>query len=357
MMPLRSEHLRSSFGCLRRRMLPAALGPLLFVATSGGPAAAAATDAAGQVAEKVKTAAGDSAAEVVARVNGRPILRRDFDLSVQIQFRGRSPANVGLKELQAVREKVLDRLIENELLYQKALKTEGPAPDKDVDAEYRKIRESFPSPAGFSNALEENGVSETDFKDQIRRTLVVTHFVDRQVVGDVRITDEDAKRYYDQNPAEVVRREAVRLRQIVVRVPPDASMEDRAKARQKIEAIFKEVRAGGDFAVLARRYSEGPEASNGGDAGWLIKGKGPPSIERVAFTLAPGQTSDVIESRRGFHIIQVIEKRPEGPIPFDEAREKIRARLASRERQDKIRAYVDQLKEQARVERSLPAAS
>ncbi|PYT14803.1 MAG: hypothetical protein DMF51_07805 [Acidobacteria bacterium] len=89
----------------------------------------------------------------------------------------------------------------------------------------------------------------------------------------------------------------------------------------------------------------------------LIKGKGPPAIERVAFTLQPGQTSDVIESRRGFHIIQVTEKRPEGPIPLDQAKEKIRARLAARERQDKIRAYVDQLREQARVERLLPAAS
>ena len=63
----------------------------------------------------------------------------------------------------------------------------------------------------------------------------------------------------------------------------------------------------------------------------------------------------MIESRRGFHIIQVTEKRPEGPIPYEQAKDKIRARLAERERRDKIRAYVDQLKEQARVERLLPA--
>ena len=351
-MPLQPHHAPCTFGFPRRRLAPPALGALLFVAAWGGCAADA-----GQAAGKAKPAAGDPAAEVVARVNGRPILRRHFDLSVQIQFHGRRPANVGLKELQAAREKVLERLIENELLYQKAIKTEGPAPDKDVDLEYQKIRESFPSPGDFSKALQENGVSETGFKDQIRRTLVVMRFVDREVAGDVTIADEDVRRYYDQNPSEVTRREAVGLRQIVVRLPADASPEARAQARQKIEAILKEVRSGGDFAVLARRYSEGPEASRGGDAGLLIKGKGPPAIERVAFTLQPGQSSDVIESRRGFHIIQVTERRPEGPIPFDQAKEKIRARLAARERQEKIRAYVDQLKEQARVERFLPAAS
>ena len=341
-----------SFGFPRSRLAPAALGALLFVAAWGGSAAAA-----DQAAGKAKSAAGVPAADVVARVNGRPILRRDFDLSVQIQFRGRRPANVGLKELQASREKVLERLIENELLYQKAIKTEGPPPDKDVEHEYQSIRESFPSAGDFSKALQENRVSETEFKDQVRRTLLVMRFVDRQVVGDVKISDEDVRRYYDQNPSEVTRREAVGLRQIVVHLPPDASVEARAQAREKIEAILKEVRSGGDFAVLARRYSDGPEASRGGDAGLLIKGKGPPAIERVAFTLQPGQTSDVIESRRGFHIIQVTEKRPEGPIPLDQAKEKIRARLAARERQDKIRAYVDQLREQARVERLLPAAS
>ncbi|PYT14804.1 MAG: hypothetical protein DMF51_07810 [Acidobacteria bacterium] len=224
-----------SFGFPRRRLAPAALGALLFVAAWGG------------------SAAGVPAADVVARVNGRPILRRDFDLSVQIQFRGRRPANVGLKELQASREKVLERLIENELLYQKAIKTEGPPPDKDVEHEYQSIRESFPSAGDFSKALQENRVSETEFKDQVRRTLLVMRFVDRQVVGDVKISDEDVRRYYDQNPSEVTRREAVGLRQIVVHLPPDASVEARAQAREKIEAILKEVRSGGDFAVLARR--------------------------------------------------------------------------------------------------------
>jgi len=339
-----------------RRLAPAALGALLLVALPGGPTAAADSAPVEQPGGKTK-AAGESAADVVARVNGRPILRRDFDLAVQIQFRSRRPSNVGLKELQVARAKVLEHLIENELLYQKASKTDGTAPDKDVDLEYQKIKDSFPSVGDFSGALKENGVSEAEFKSQIRRTLVVTRFVEQVVLADVRITDDDVKRYYDQNPKEMTRHEAVGLRQIVVHVAPDASVEGRALARQKIEEILKEVRAGGDFAVLARRYSEGPEASKGGDAGILIKGKGPPAIEQVAFTMQPGQISDVIESRRGFHIIQVTEKRPEGTIPFDQAKEKIRALLAARERQDKIRAYVDQLKEQARVERNLPAVS
>ena len=302
--------------------------------------------------------AGDSRADVVAKVNGRPILRRDFEFAVQLQFRGRRAGNVGLKELQAVREKVLERLIENELLYQKAARADAAVPDVQVEDEFRKMRDSFPSAGEFTDALRENGVGEAEFREQLKRTLIVTRFVDRELVGVLEATEEEARRYYDQNPAEMARPEAVRLSQIVVRLAPGgAAQAERTAARQKIEAILKEIRAGEDFAQLARRHSEGAEAAAGGDAGLLIKGKGPPAIERVAFSLQPGQVSDVIESRLGLHIIKVGERRPEGPAPFAEVKEAIRARLLARERKERIRAYVERLKEQARVERHLPSAS
>jgi len=300
--------------------------------------------------------AGVGRAEIVAKVNGRPILRRDFELAVQLQFRGRR-AGGGLKELQAVREKVLERLIENELLYQKAAKADATVPDGLIEEEFGRMRDSFPSAAEFADVLRENGVSETEFREQLKRTLIVTRFVNGEITGGLAATDEDVRRYYDQNPAEMVRPEAVRLSQIVVRLTPAATQAQRTAARQKIEAILKEVRAGGDFAQLARRHSEGAEAAAGGDAGLLIKGKGPPAIERVAFSLQPGLASDVIESRLGLHIIKVGERRPEGPAPFDEVKEAIRARLLAREREARIRTYVDRLKEQAKVERHLPSAS
>ena len=295
-------------------------------------------------------------ADSVAKVNGRPILRRDFEAAVQLQFRGRRAGQDGLKELQAVREKVLERLIENELLYQKASKADAAVPEERIEAEFKTMRDGFPSASEFADVLKETGVTETEIKEQLRRTLIVTRFVDREVMTGLEVTDEEVRAYYDQSPAEMVRPEAVRLSQIMVRVGPSASQAERAVARQKIEAILKEVRAGEDFARLARRHSEGAEAAAGGDAGLLIRGKGPPAIEKVAFSLEPGMVSDVIESRLGLHIIKVGSRRPEGPIPFEDAQKAIRARLLARGREARIRAYVDRLKEQAKVERNLPSA-
>lgn len=303
------------------------------------------------------TATVEAPADAVAHVNGRPILRRDFEAAVQLQFRGRRAGQDGLKDLQAVREKVLERLIENELIYQKASKADAAVPEDQIEAEFKRLRDGFPSAEEFANVLRETGVTEAELKGQLRRTLIVTRFVDREVLAGLEVKDDEVRRYYDQNPAEMVRPEAVRLSQIMVRVPPSASQAARAAARQKIEAILKEIRAGEDFATLARRHSEGPEAASGGDAGLLLKGKGPPAIEKVAFTLEPGTASDIIESRLGLHIIKVASRRPAGPIPFEEAKEAIRARLMAREREARIHTYVDRLKEQAKVERSLPSAS
>jgi len=302
-------------------------------------------------------AAAEAPADAVARVNGRPILRRDFEAAVQLQFRGRRAGRDGLGDLNAVREQVLERLIESELLYQKASKADASVPEDQIEAEFKKLRDGFSSASEFAGVLKETGVTESELKAQLRRTLIVTRFVDREVLAGLEVKDEEIRRYYDQNPTEMVRAEAVPLKQIMVRVSPSASPGARAAARQKIEAILKEVRAGEDFATLARRHSEGPEASSGGDAGLLIKGKGPPAIEKVAFSLEPGTVSDIIESRLGLHIIKVGPRRPGGPIPFEDAREGIRARLMARGREARIRDYVGRLKEQAKVERSLPAAS
>jgi peptidyl-prolyl cis-trans isomerase C len=296
-------------------------------------------------------------ADSVAKVNGRPILRRDFEAAVQLQFRGRRAGRDGLKDLQTVREKVLEQLIDNELLYQKASKADAAVPEEKIEAEFKTLRDGFPSASEFADVLKATGVSEAEIKEQLRRTLIVTRFVDREVLAGLEVTDEEVRRYYDQNPAEMVRPEAVRLTQIMVRVGPQASQAERATARQKIEAILKEIRAGEDFAQLARRHSEGAEAAKGGDAGLLIRGKGPPAIEKVAFSLEPGTASDVIESRYGLHIIKVGSRRPEGPIPFEDAKATIRTRLLARGREARIRAYVDRLKEQAKVERNLPSAS
>lgn len=299
----------------------------------------------------VAPASAATAVDAVARVNGRDILRRDFNLAVQLQFQGRA-AGIGLAELRGVRDKVLERLIDSELLHQRAARAGVEVAEPEVAAEIGRLREAFGSEESFASALKENGVGEVEFRDQVRRSLVVTRFVEQKVVGDVRVEEAELRRYYEQNPGEMVRPERVRVRQILIQAAPD-SAPARAAARQKIEAILKELKAGGSFADLARKHSDGPEAGRGGDAGWLTRRSAPPPIERAVFQLQAGETSDVVETRAGFHLLRVEERQREGPIPFEEVKEAIRAKMLARERDAKLRDYVTGLREKARIERLL----
>ncbi len=249
--------------------------------------------------------------DVVGRVNGQAILRRDFELAVQIHFAGRRPANVRLTELQAVREKVLDKLIDSELLHQSAVKSSVAVPEADVDAELKRMQQHVGTPGDFAKLLGENQVTEAEFREQLRRSLRVRRFVDREVVGAVAVTDEEVKRYYDQNPNEMKLPERVRVSQIMVRAPAGASSQARAEGRER--------------------------------------------IEEAAFRLKPGETSDVLETRLGYHIIRVGEHRTEGPTPFEDAKKTIVAKLTAQQREEKIHAYVAALREKARIERRLPA--
>jgi peptidyl-prolyl cis-trans isomerase C len=298
------------------------------------------------------TAAAPRPDSPVAKVNGSPLLRRDFDLTVQMLFRKRGAGERSHADLESVRQAALDILIDNELLYQKAKEAGITVTDAEAKEEAARLKAALGPPETAAAFLKEIGATEADLVAQVRRTISVGRFVDQKVAASIAVGEKEARAWYDAHPEAMTRPETSHIRQIVVRVAPDAPPATRAAARQKVEEILKSLRGGEDFATLARRHSDGPEAERGGDVGWVgAGGSALPAVERAAMSLKPGQTSDILETRRGFHIVQVIERRPAGPVQFEEARERIVARLKDEERQTRVKAYVGTLRAGARIEK------
>ena len=321
--------------------LAAAAGSTAPAATSAAPASAA-----------PKAPSSSAGAGVVARVNGAPILRRDFDLAVQVEFRRRGPDARRHTDLQAVRAAVLDTLVDNELLYQKASQSKITVTDAEAQKEVQKLKQSLGTADEAAAFMKSAGLSDKDLADQVRRSLVVKRFAEKEVTGQVTVTDAQAKAWYDSHPDEVKRPEAVHISQIVVQVPPGADAATRANARQKIEAILQELRSGKDFKEMARLHSDGPEAKHDGDSGWVWQGGGAlPAVEHAALQLKPGETTDVVESLRGFHIIKAIARRPAGPVPFEEMHDRLVTRLQNEAREARLRDYLAGLHKNARIEK------
>jgi peptidyl-prolyl cis-trans isomerase D len=172
----------------------------------------------------------------------------------------------------------------------------------------------------------------------------IRYFVlsDKDVAGRVTVDASDLQNYYRANPNQFTTQERARARHILIKTPPlgpggkpDQKAVDEARA--KATDILKQIRAGGDFAELAKKYSQDGSASSGGELGWAIRGGWVAEFEKVAFGQAPGQISDVVQSPFGFHIIQTEEREPARVKPLSEVKDQIEPIV----RADKAGALLD----------------
>lgn len=190
---------------------------------------------------------------------------------------------------------------------------------KPTDAELKAFFEA-------NKARYENSIPE---KRQIR------YFVlnDKDAEAKVNVDPADVARYYNEHQAEYRLPDKVRVRHILIKTPapgPDGKMDQKAvdEARAKAESILKQVKAGGNFAELAKKNSQDPgSADKGGELGWIEKGQTVPEFEKTAFAQNPGQISDLVQSSFGFHIIQTEEKQTAGVKPLSEVRASIEEAL------------------------------
>jgi peptidyl-prolyl cis-trans isomerase D len=148
------------------------------------------------------------------------------------------------------------------------------------------------------------------------------------LAGNQEVSPEEMKAYYQDHEQEFTRSEQVRARHILIEVDEEASDEEVKKARQEIEEAATRLEQGADFAQLAREISEAPSADQGGDLGWFGRNSMVEAFEEAAFALEPGEISDPVRTKFGFHLIQVIERREEGVEPFKQVEDDIRTRLA-----------------------------
>lgn len=313
-----------------------------------------ATYAAKEKEAKDKAAQGESATpKVVASVNGVKISGAEFDREVgryeqQMAMMGQSPNPEQLKE---IKEKVLNGLIDRELLYQQAEKQGIKVDKKEVDERMSALQKRFPKEEDFKKTLERLGLTEAGLRSQFEKELAIKEMLDKKFAGKLTVTEQEMKKFYDENPDYFKTPERVRASHILIKVDPNASEADKAKAHQKIEDIQKKVNKGEDFAALAKQYSECPSSAKGGDLDYFQHGQMVKPFEDAAFALKVGQVSDIVETQFGYHLIKVTDKKDAGQISFDEAKEKIKPFLEQQKMAEQVNQYVAQLKQTAKIEK------
>ncbi len=217
------------------------------------------------------------------------------------------------------------------------LKALHPA-DEELKAFYERNK------ATYNNSIPE--------KRQIKYVVVDS----AKLAAATTVTDQDLQAYYDQHREEYRVPEQVKVSHILIKSPlpaPGAKVDEKAiaDARTKAEGVLKELKAGGDFAKLAEKYSDDPgSAKSGGDLGWIGRGRTVPEFEKAAFSLGKGQTSDLVKSSYGFHIIHVEDKQDAHLKTLAEVKSEIEEKVKQQKVARATEAAANALLSQARTD-------
>ena len=187
-----------------------------------------------------------------------------------------------------------------------------------------------------------------------KRQLKYVVFDTTKLVTQTQVTQQDFQSYYDQHRDEYRVPEQVNVRHILIKSPlpgPDGKIDPKAldAARAKAQDVLKQVKAGGNFADLAKKYSDDPgSAKNGGSLGFIGKGRTVPEFEKAAFSLPKGGTSDLVQSSYGFHIIHVDDKQDAHLKSVDEIKSQVEPLIKQQKAGQAAQAAAAQLLSQAR---------
>lgn len=331
----------------------------LILGALGGPGASAAraAEANTRPADKIKELFGDA---VVVRGKGWEIKRSELDtalISVKAMAAGRNQS-IPPERVNAFERQVLDDLIALQLLLGKA-----------TEADKTKGKEQFAK--SFQKFKTDAKLTDAEFDEKLNPQLRVQGLsreqwekkrVDQATVGivleremKVSVSDDDVKKFYDENPAKFEEPEMVRASHILLSTRDQGTgvelTSDKKEAKRKLAGdLLKRARAGEDFAQLAKEYSEDPGSKDKGGEYKFPRGQMVPEFESAAFSLGTNQISDIVTTQFGYHIIKLSEKLPARKVELAKVTDELKEGLKQQEIQKQLPDFIAKLKKEANVE-------
>jgi peptidyl-prolyl cis-trans isomerase SurA len=352
--------------------------------------------AAGQVAAADPAVApgppvsGQVVEEIVTRVNSQIITRSEFLRSkdqLRDDVKQQDPANAD--KLYAEREKdVLRDLVDQQLLLEKA-KDLGITGDTDLVKRLDQMRKEMKleTMEELEKAATAQGYSYEDFKQNMRNQIITQKVIGEEVGTHLSMTKEEEQQFYDEHKSEMEQPESIKLTEILIapkkpaaeapaaaqpaqntaadagaaggdaaksqEAAGDAAKQEAAAlaaAEAKANDLLKQIHAGANFEDLAKKYSDGPSAAQGGDLGAFPRGKLAKELEDKTFILKTGEVTDVIRTRQGYIIFKVTGHQMAGIPTLKEIEPRIQDALYYQKLQPALRAYLTKLREEAYID-------
>jgi peptidyl-prolyl cis-trans isomerase SurA len=322
------------------------------------PAAAAPKKPVPAPAKKppVSATEGKVVEEIVARVNNEVITRSEFerakasaDDDAKSDCQSRCTPEQLSQLIEDRKKNALRELIDQSLLVQRA-KDMGISVEPDVIKQLDQIRieNKLPSMEALEEAVSKQGLNWEDFKNNIRTGLLTKKVIGSEVGSHINVPKDEIQKYYEEHKQEFMRPEQVALRSIEVNTTGKDATEV-AELKKKAETARKRIQDGEDFGEIAKRYSDGATAKQGGYLGQYKRGELSKELEDTVFKMKRNELTEVMETKQGFLIMQVLEHYDEGEQSLAKVENEISDKLYSQRMEPALREYLKTLREESYV--------
>jgi peptidyl-prolyl cis-trans isomerase SurA len=300
--------------------------------------------------------------DVWAVVNGKEIGRAEVEKYFRTRVNAEGPAP-SQEESLSLKLSILDELINNEILLERAAKMNLIASDAEVEDKFTESKSPY-TEEEFQKKLRDSGLTIDDLKGDLRRQLSVQKLLNREVVAKISISDQDVSDFYSKNHGQFnITEPQYHIAQIVVTPHPDPTVHNRkndkatsdAEAKRKVELLEQKIGSGADFQQLAMDYSEDSTSSTGGDLGFVPESamnQSDPVLKKIVLSLKPGEATQPISVKGGgYRILKLLAKEPAGQreISDPQVQQSIRDMLRNRKEQLLRSAYLTNARDESRV--------
>ncbi len=333
-----------------------AAGPTLEKPGMAAPDAKSEKPAKPTAPKTVNPDSGKTVEEIIARVNNEIITRSEYNKARQTaeeEAKSECQNRCTPEQLQIAiedRQKhTLRDLVDQSLLVQRA-KDMGVSVEPELIKKLDAIRmeNKLPSMEELEKAVSGQGMNWEDFKNNIRSTLLTQRVISSEVGSHITISDEEVTKYYEAHKTEFVRPEQVALREIVVSTE-GKKPEELPDLKKKAETALKRVQDGEDFGEIAKRLSDGSTKSQGGFLGSYKRGELSKELEDKVFKMKRKELTEVMETKQGFLILEVLEHYDEGEQSLAKVKNEIMDKLYGGRMEPAMREYLKTLREQSYV--------
>ncbi|WP_027700940.1 peptidylprolyl isomerase [Metaclostridioides mangenotii] len=255
----------------------------------------------------------------------------------------------GVKFRDQMKDSILEQLVGTEVIYSQAKKDNLVPTEKEVKKSVDEIKKNIESNEDYKKQLDEIGIDDTFLSDQEKKSIALQRYQEA-FYKNTKVTESDLKKYYDSHKEEF-NKDQVEASHILIKTVDDANKElSKAKkeaAKKKAEEVLKKVKDGGDFAKLAKEYSQDSSAESGGSLGFFSKGDMVEPFEKSAFSLKVGEISDIVETQYGYHIIKVTNKKKD-VTSFEDAKDTMKQSIL----EEKYSQEIEKLTKAAKIEKN-----